>query len=143
MTGAAWGLEGRSNTGVTATWSFVSNHVNSFNAPAFQYTVHGEPAGSNFQLEREFGTAHVWKAVANVALSQSSGTAIAPKVPMGKYEYRARVIGHGQVLRISEAQVLFSYGNVVLATLCNAPNVQQGTCGQGTVQIASHVFSYE
>jgi hypothetical protein len=126
-----------------AQLAFVSNQVNAGTSPTFKYATVGTPAGSKLYLQRQFGLNHVWTTV--VQLNGLEGTGTTVGVPQGRYHYRVAVYANGRFVTTSSVELLYSYSSVSLTTLCRAPNVklQQGGCNSGTVQVGSHVFSYE
>jgi hypothetical protein len=126
-----------------AQLAFVSNQVNAGIRPTIKYASTGTPAGSRLYLQRQFGLANVWKTVEK--LNGLEGRALTVGVPQGRYHYRVAVYTNGRFITSSSVRTLYSYSSVSLATLCNAPNVTVGGsgCAPGTMQVGSHVFSYE
>jgi hypothetical protein len=81
----------------------------------------------------------VWKSVKR--LTALNGSATAPEVPVGKYEYRVDVVS-GRVTTTSPHELLYSYGTVPFATLCNDPlSGSGGECGNSTEQVGTTIFT--
>lgn len=128
------------------SFKFVSNRIGSTQHPVIKYTSAHLPAGTKLELQRQFGTAHVWKNV--IALKGSSGKATAPKVQMGRYRYRIRAYRRTKTVVFSPNGILYSYGRVPLSNICNDGNSNSsvsmnGTnCSTSTVQVGNSVFVY-
>jgi hypothetical protein len=121
----------------TASFAFKHDRVKANTKLVLTYRTAHLPAGAKDYLQRQFGSAHVWKNV--MLLKAASGTATAPGVQIGKYAYRMHVTKSGKVLVNSRTRSLYSYGTVALSTLCADEYVE---CSTNTVQIGDHVFSY-
>jgi hypothetical protein len=123
----------------SATFYFKSQRVNQGSKPTVIYSTGHLPAHSVIYLQRQFGSAHVWRNVEHLKLR--NGTVTAPGVEMGKYDYRVRVTARDTVVVTSRTRALYSYGRVALNAFCNESQV--GYCGSpATVQIAQVVFTY-
>jgi hypothetical protein len=125
------------------TFSFANAKVSAKQSATLNYSAN-VPAGSTLAVQREFGTANVWRNV--TSLPSTSGTASVPGVAMGEYHYRI-VAKHGTQLVTSASHPLYSYGTVHLDHLCNNPSGalelrMANTCDGATVQIGGTVFSY-
>lgn len=130
-----------------ATFSFKENRINSTAKPIVRYSSANLASGSKLELERQFGTARVWK---NVALLKGrSGKETVPRVQMGRYRYRIRVYRKGQTVVFSATKLLYSYSRIPLANVCN-DNQNNGNvyvndtsgCQTSTVQVNGTVFTY-
>jgi hypothetical protein len=127
------------------TFSFVNKKVDAKQPATLNYSSVGVPSAATFVVQRQFGSANVWRKVAS--LSGPSGSATVPGVPLGKYLYRihAKLPGGGAVN--SHSHPLFSYGAVPLDQLCNEYfdgfTIHGDNCGdQDTYQIGGTVFTY-
>ncbi len=129
------------------SFSFKANKITSTTKPVIKYAATGLPAGSTLELQRQFGTSHVWKGV--TALRGHSGTASTGKVQMGEYKYRIKVDHKGKTVIISATKTLFSYGRVPLTNICNDENHNSkivvndaNGCQTQTVQVNGTIFVY-
>lgn len=126
------------------TLSFAPNRIEQTSLLHVRYSAVGLPVGAELTLERQVGTAHVWRYVER--LHGSSGSANAPRVAQGRYVYRILATSHGKPLVSSRWTVVFSYGAVSLSTLCGANNspLQFSVfgCQSGTEQVGTSVFPY-
>lgn len=129
------------------SFSFKHVRISTSQRPAIRYSSANLPSGSKLALQRQFGTAHVWKNV--VLLKGRSGTARAPKVQMGKYRYRVRVDRNRRTVVLSSTKLLYSFGKIPLANICNDSynnsNVSMSDtngCQTQTVQVNGMVFTY-
>lgn len=123
----------------TASFTFVHDKVNAGTRPSLTYTTAHLPKGSVRFLQRQFGFGHVWKNVER--LPRAAGTTTAPAVPMGKYEYRLRVVASGKQVTVSKTHPLFSYGRVSYTDLCKSATYADD-CNSGAVQIGNTAFTY-
>lgn len=127
------------------SFSFKNNRIQSSAHPVVRYTSAHLPFGSKLELQRQFGTARVWKNV--VLLKGRSGTQTIAKVQMGRYRYRIRVVHRTSTVVLSATKQLYSYGRVTLADLCNESNNSievrnANNCSTQTVQVGEHIFTY-
>jgi hypothetical protein len=127
--------------------SFKTPKITAETHPVVKYTASGLPAGSKLELQRQFGTSHVWKNVA--ALRGHSGTASVAKVLMGRYLYRVIADHKRKIVAISGSKTLLAYGRVPLTNICNDEDhngkiVVDDTdgCQTQTVQVNGTVFVY-
>ena len=122
----------------SAVLAFKHDKVSHGVKPVFTYKTAHLPSGAVIDLQRQYGSAHVWKNVER--LRAGPGTATAPGVPMGKYDYRLRVTKSGRTVVTSAVRPLYSYGTVAFSTLC--AYVNNGPCSSNTVQIGTTIFTY-
>ncbi|HYK33929.1 MAG TPA: hypothetical protein VEV63_18295 [Streptosporangiaceae bacterium] len=129
------------------SFSFKKVRISTSQRPAIQYTSANLPSGSKLALQRQFGTARVWKNV--VLLKGSSGSARAPKVQMGRYKYRIRAYRNARTVVLSSTRLLYSFGRVPLTNICNDANTNSNVtmnaangCQTQTVQVNGMVFTY-
>src|SRR5579859_1143250 len=129
------------------SFSFKDNRIRTTQRPSIRYTSANLPAGTSLALQRQFGTAHVWKNV--ILLKGRSGTASVPKVQMGRYRYRIRAYRKGRTVLLSATKLLYSYGRVPLTNICNDANNNSNVtvrdtngCQTQTVQVGASVFVY-
>jgi hypothetical protein len=126
------------------SFSFKNNRIRSTQRPVVRYTSANLPFRSKLELQRQFGTARVWKNV--VLLKGRSGTQSVPAVQMGRYRYRVNVTHRSSTVVVSATKLLYSYGRVTLADLCNEPStsiiVHNTNCNTQTVQVGEHIFTY-
>ena len=129
----------------TVTLTIPSNHVTANKTFQIKYSSAHVPAGAILMLQRQFGSAHVWKRIKKLA--GTKGTAYAPTVAMGKYAYRIYVSKPHKpyvIAKTSGGRTVYSYGSVPLSAICNIPSVlQSGSCGLATAQVGTTVFAYE
>jgi hypothetical protein len=123
----------------TASFTFVHDKVDAGKRPSLTYTTEHLPKGSARYLQRQFGFGHVWKNVKH--LLRAAGTTTAPAVPIGKYEYRIRVVAKGKQVAVSKTHPLFSYGRVSYTDLCKSATFAVN-CQSGAVQIGNTAFTY-
>jgi hypothetical protein len=135
----------------SATLKFRYNRIGDTSKPLAEWTVKGTlPRGYVIDLQRQFGTAHVWKTVER--LHSRSGAEHAPSVALGRYAYKVHVRVGGRTIVNSRSVQLYSYGRVSLQNLCTdfdagdpgvAVNGGDGDdCSVNTVQVGSTVFPY-
>ncbi len=128
------------------SFSFQNNRINSSQHPVVRYSSAHLPSGTKLELQRQFGTARVWKDV--IALKGTSGRATAPRVQMGKYRYRIKAYRRGKTVVFSPNGILYAYARIPLSNICNDQNNNsnvnlRGTdCSTQTVQVGSSVFVY-
>ena len=126
------------------SFAFASNKVSAEHPISISYSSSGLPTGSSLFLQRQEGTAHAWKDVEK--LNGAAGTETAPGVPIGKYLYRIQVRQNTKAVAVSPSKVLYAYGTVPLASLCNNPgviiNAGNGCPFNGSTQIGGRVFPY-
>jgi hypothetical protein len=129
----------------SVTLKFANAHISHTSQPVVDWTSKNVPSGSRFQLQRQFGSAHVWKGVQ--VLSGRSGSAKSAKVQMGRYAYRIQVHRSGKVIATSSTATLYSYAAIPLTNLCNEDTstvyvVDTNGCEPNTVQVGGTVFTY-
>lgn len=128
------------------SFKFVNNRIRSSQRPVIKYTSAHLPAGTRLELQRQFGTAHVWKNV--IALKGTSGKATAPRVQMGRYRYRIRAYRSRKTVVFSPNGILYSYSRVPLSNICNdqentsSVSMNGTDCSTSTVQVGNSVFVY-
>ncbi len=129
------------------SFTFKFNRIRTSTKPVLRYSSAHLPWGTKLELQRTFGTAQVWRDV--TALRGHFGTAKAPKVQLGRYRYRIKAYKKGRTVVFSQAKLLYSYGRVTLADLCNAQNqhpaiivYNTNNCDPATVQVGSNAFTY-
>jgi hypothetical protein len=114
------------------TFSFAASRVSQATAPRLTYSTTHLPSGVRLSLQRlshqqlqpeDYG----WKFVQELAVP--SGSAVAPAVPRGEYEYRIQARLGKVVVSTSVAHLLYSYGRVSL------PKLGEITDYQGVEQI--------
>jgi hypothetical protein len=121
----------------TVSASFPANRVTAGARFKVDYKTHDLPTGSTLFLQRQEGSAHVWKRVER--LKGRAGTAEVPKVALGRWEYRIEAWKGPKPVTASAEQTLFSYGNVPYGEMCS----EYGGCnGSGDVQIGDTDYSY-
>jgi hypothetical protein len=124
------------------SWNFSSNRLNANTPVQVTYSAVGVRPGSSISFEREFGTAHVWKAVATFPVGSAATTVNLPAVQTGAYLYKVRVTTGRKVDFYSAQRWLYAYGPVTLTTLCAKDNA--GSCSSGNVQLQnSKIYNYE
>jgi hypothetical protein len=129
------------------SFSFKKVRISTSQRPTIRYTSANLPSGSKLALQRQFGTARVWKNV--LLLKGRSGTASAPKVQMGKYRYRIRAYRNRTTVVLSGTKLLYSFGRIPLTNICNDGNSNSNVsvndangCQTRTVQVNGMVFTY-
>ena len=93
------------------------------------YNTSGIPSSAQIYLQRQYGTAHLWKSVKRLRALNSSTTA--PEVPIGRFANRVDVVS-GRATTTSPLKTLYSYGAVPLETLCKVPQSGSGGGSLGT-----------
>ena len=129
----------------SVTLKFANAHISHASQPVVDYSSKNVPSGSRLELERQFGSAHVWKGIQ--VLPGRSGSAKSAKVQMGRYAYRIQVHHGGKVIATARTATLYSYGLVPLANLCNEDTSKvfvdnTDGCQTQTVQVGGTVFTY-
>jgi len=129
----------------SVTLKFASAHISHTSQPVVEWASKNVPSGSRFQLQRQFGSAHVWKGIQ--VLSGRSGSAKSAKVQMGRYAYRIQVHRSGKVIATSNTATLYSYASIPLTNLCNENTstvyvLDTNGCQPQTVQVGGTVFTY-
>jgi hypothetical protein len=129
----------------SVTLKFANAHISHTSPPVVDWASKNVPSGSRFELERQFGSAHVWKGIQ--VLPGKSGSRNSAKVQMGRYAYRIQVHHGGKVIATSGTATLYSYGLVPLANLCNEDTSKvfvdnTDGCQTQTVQVGGTVFTY-
>jgi hypothetical protein len=128
------------STRMQVTFAISSESVDAGTSFTVTYGVRNSSATARVYLQRQFGTAKVWKSVKR--LSGAEGTVAAPDVPIGKYEYRVYVI-EGRTIATSPIKLLYSYGEVPFETVCQNPLLTKSSdCNIGTEQVGTTIFSY-
>lgn len=129
------------------SFSFKHVRISTSQRPLIRYTSANLPSGSQLALQRQFGTARVWKNV--ILLKGHSGTTSAPKVQMGRYRYRIRVFRNRATVVLSGTKLLYSFGKIPLTNICNDGNSNSNVsvsdangCQTQTVQVNGMVFTY-
>ena len=127
------------------TLKFANAHISHTTQPVVDYSTKNVPSGSRLELERQFGSAHVWKGIQ--VLPGRSGSAKSAKVQMGRYAYRIQVHHGGKVIATARTATLYSYGLVPLTNLCNEDSSKvfvdnTDGCQTQTVQVGGTVFTY-
>jgi hypothetical protein len=129
----------------SVTFTFAKNRVITHQAVTVTYSSRRLPRGSGLYLQRQFGSARVWKNVSK--LHGTSGTQKIAGVPQGRYSFRVRARRDGRTLAVSPTRRLYSYGPVSIAVLCNNPkvniNTDNGCPDSGSTQVGNHVFPYK
>jgi hypothetical protein len=129
----------------SVTLKFANAHISHTSQPVVDYSSKNVPSGSRFELQRQFGSAHVWKAIQ--VLPGRSGSAKSARVQMGRYAYRIQVHRSGKIIATSKTATLYSYAAIPLTNLCNEDtstvyvNDTDG-CQTATVQVGGTVFTY-
>jgi len=119
-----------------ATFAIPNDRINASNPFAISFSTTNVPRGARIFLQREFGTAKVWKSV--TSLHGRSGAATAPGVPLGQYLYRVDIVV-GRASSASSPKPLYAYGTVPFQTVCAA---FFGQCASQTEQVGSTIFTY-
>ncbi|HVT64494.1 MAG TPA: hypothetical protein VHD81_05030 [Mycobacteriales bacterium] len=127
-------------TAASVTLSAAHHRIEVSQQPTFQYGTSGVPTSGKLLLQRQFGTAGVWKRVATT--TPTSGTVTAPKLPtLGKYRYRlVAETATGHVVATSKRNTIRVYGNVLLPGR-NSPCDFAPGC-DGTLQVGNTIFTY-
>jgi hypothetical protein len=138
---------GKARAKPRASFSFRHDRISDSAKPVVKYTSANLPSGARLELQRTYGTSKVWKDV--TGLSGHSGTKTIPAVQLGRYSYRIKVYRKGKTIVFSATKLLYSYGRVTLADLCNEQDQHQSivvedtnNCDPQTVQVGSHIFTY-
>lgn len=129
----------------SVTLKFANAHISHTAQPVVEWSSKNVPAGSRFQLQRQFGSAHVWKGIQ--VLSGRSGSARSARVEMGRYGYRIQVHHSGKIVATSSTATLYSYASIPLTNLCNEDTstvyvLDTNGCQTQTVQVGGTVFTY-
>jgi hypothetical protein len=128
----------------SVTWRFTQSRISASTPVRVTFTATDVRPGSFISFERQFGTAHVWKAVDTFPLGHVATSVNLPAVQVGAYLYKARVTTGRKVDYFSAPHWLYAYGSVSLTTLCVANTLSGGGCGDGSVQLQnSRIYTYE
>jgi hypothetical protein len=126
----------------TLTLSVPNDQVNAGQSYQVAYSTARLPSSARLFLQRQFGTAHVWKSV--LSLTARSGVANAPALPMGETGVRLYADVDG-VRTTSKVDTVYAYGPVSIDAICASPGTQSDTdsgCSGGNEQIGSNIFVY-
>jgi hypothetical protein len=123
---------------VNATLTIPNNRVNANQPFAISFSSTNVSGGARSFLQREFGTAKVWKSVES--LYGRNGTVNASEISIGRYLYRVDIIS-GKSSTKSKAESIYAYGTVPFETVC-ASLFGQGGCNVETEQVGSTIFTY-
>jgi hypothetical protein len=126
-------------------WAFTSSNVDAQAPISATYQTSGIRSGSVLTFERQFGTAKVWKAVANFHVASGASTAVnLPADPLGAYMYRVVAVTGRKVVAQTAVRALFAYGNVSLLTICQKSTSGNARCSPGSVQLTnSIIYNYQ
>lgn len=119
-----------------ATLVIPNDRINASQSFTISFSTTNVPGGARILLQREFGTAKVWKSVER--LHGRSGSATAPAVPLGQYLYRVDIVV-AKTAASSPPKKLYAYGAVPFQTVCAAI---RGSCDTQTEQIGTTIFTY-
>jgi hypothetical protein len=124
----------------TVTLTATPRGIDIGQRPSFSYTTSGVSASATLILQRQFGTAGVWKRVASAA--PASGTVSGAKLPaLGRYHYRMVAKSTtGRVLATSKRNVVRVYDDIVLPSR-NSPCDFATGC-DGSIQVGDSIFTY-
>ena len=136
---ATMSAEAATSVRPSAVFAFKHDRVTHGVKPVLTYRTGHLPRRSIIYLQRQYGSAHVWKNVER--LKARTGTVTAPGVQIGKYAYRIRVTKSGRKVVISATRALYSYATVAYATLCRE-YWGGSSCSAQTVQIGEAIFTY-
>lgn len=123
----------------SAAFAFKHDSVDKGIRPILTYRTAHLPRRSVVYLQRQFGSARVWKNVE--LLKKAAATITAPGVQIGKYEYRIWVGKSRRTVVTSAVHPLYSYGRVGLGALCPASGYL-AVCTSSTVQIGTTIFTF-
>jgi hypothetical protein len=142
------GAQAASSFHGTLSLHLTSAHVTAGTPIDASISFSGLPTRTSIVVERQFGTAKVERSVGRYSVPDSgTKNVVLPSVPLGSYKYVAVVEDGKKILARTGPQSLYSYGDVSLTTLCNAPKVETNgggaVCTPGTVQVGSNLFNYE
>lgn len=107
--------------------------------PQFTYISSNLPSGSVQHVQRQFGSAHVWKNLTQV--QGSNGTVTTARLAMGKYHFRIHVTRNGATVVDSNIATIYAYGTIPFGAFCRAMD-SYWDCSSGTEQVGSTVLSY-
>lgn len=130
----------------TVSLAFTSNKIEHTSPAKFQYSSKRLSKTAVLSLQTQEGTKRVWRTVKK--LKGLSGSAVAPRVPQGRFEYRViatgKKAGRATLLAASGAKTLYSYAPVSLLRLCNTDLTFNagGWCQGGTEQVGATVYAY-
>jgi hypothetical protein len=123
-----------------ATLTLASSQVDAGSAFNVTYQTTGVSGSARVYLQRQFGTAKVWKSVRQ--LKGAEGTVSAPSVQIGEYKYRILILV-GRKMMTSATKTLYSYGSIAFGTVClNHKISNSGNCSTGTAQEGTTILSY-
>lgn len=129
----------------SVAFGFLVDRVDQNTSTTIRVSAKKLPARTTLYVQRQFGTKRIYK---NITKAPTNGTVTLPGVPIGKYAYRVvavkKVSRHGtKTVAVSRARVLYSYGPVSVAQLCQrTQHTSFGSCSTGTDTVGSQVFSY-
>ena len=119
--------------------NFPNNRVSANQAFGAAYSSAHLPKGAVLDLQRQFGTAHVWKLIKK--LPGKMGQVAPTTVGMGRYNYRVIVVLRRKTIAVSATRALYAYGPVALSSICKAPQVTGPfSCQPNTEQVGATVF---
>jgi len=123
-----------------ATLTLASSQVDAGSAFKVSFQTIGVSGSARVYLQRQFGTAKVWKSVRQ--LKGAEGTVSAPSVQIGEYKYRILIVV-GRKTIMSTTKTLYAYGSVAFETVCLNPKISKnGSCSTGTAQEGTTILTY-
>ena len=99
----------------------------------FSWGSYGAPVGSRLVLQRQQGTAGVWRSVSG--LTGPSGTGQLPGLGIGTYRLRVANLRRRNKVRAQQSRPLAAFGNVPFSTLF-------GTGRSGVYSMPDRAFAY-
>lgn len=131
--GASW-AHGRPTANVT-----LPPEVTAGQGFSFPYTTSGIPRGGRIYIQRQEGTAHVWRNVVSLPIAHR-GTGAAAALSMGRFKFRVVIFVSGRMVSSTSAIVVSSYGTIPLGELLPSDAAIAGP--QGSVLVGSNTFNF-
>lgn len=118
----------------------ISSKLTAGNPVHFTYSVRGATGKPTVVFQRQ-GAGGQWRTLKT--LKRRSGNGAAAAFTIGEYNVRVAVLKSGR-LQAERGQQVFVYGDIPLANVCNASNVEWGNsdggCNSGTSEVGQFLF---
>ena len=123
----------------TVTLTPASTRIDAESKAKFTYSSTHVPAAATMKLQREVGTAHVWRTVGTA--QGRSGQITSKKVPMGRALFRlVATTNRAGTIATSKTTSVFAYGKVPLSRICRQDSFY-GAAASGGMSTSTASYS--
>jgi hypothetical protein len=124
----------------SVTLTMVNNQVTAGQPTTIRYLGVHLPSGSTLYLQRQVGTAHVWRTTQT--LHGIAGTTVISGEPMGIQHYRIVIYTKKGFVTLSATRGVYFYGNVSMLTICQTAQVGGDGCSNQTEVVGTMVLAF-